>query len=84
MNFELGILRPFRKYKSNVLNLLPCLICVASCQIAYLVGVHMEEARANQGGHGHGLSPEMRQLGTVGAVKIAVRSSSMAAGPSKP
>ncbi|KAK8627788.1 hypothetical protein V6N13_135388 [Hibiscus sabdariffa] len=31
----------------------------------------------------HGLSPEMRQLSTVGAVKVAVRSSSMAAGSSK-
>ncbi|XP_039033214.1 protein TWIN LOV 1-like isoform X3 [Hibiscus syriacus] len=31
----------------------------------------------------HGLSPEMRQLSTVGAVKVAVRSLSMAAGSSK-
>ncbi|RVW31265.1 hypothetical protein CK203_100319 [Vitis vinifera] len=29
------------------------------------------------------LSPEMRQRSTVGAVKVAVRSSSMGAGPSK-
>lgn len=50
-------------------------------QIAFFVGVHMEESSNNQGGHG--LSPEMRQLSTVGAVKIAVRGSSMGAGSSK-
>ncbi|GMN41774.1 hypothetical protein TIFTF001_011004 [Ficus carica] len=75
----------YRKDKSsfwNFLHISP--VRNASGKIAYLVGVHMEEGCANQGGRGHGLSPEMRQLGTVGAVKIAVRSSSMAAGPSKP
>ena len=46
-----------------------------------MVCVHMEESYNNQGGRG--LSPEMRQLSTVGAVKIAVRSSSMEAGSSK-
>lgn len=53
----------------------------ASGKIAYFVGVHMEESCNDQGGRG--LSPEMRQLSTVGAVKIAVRSSSMGAGSSK-
>ena len=32
---------------------------------------------------GRGLSPEMRQLSAVGAVKIAVRTLSMGAGSSK-
>ncbi|XP_050372841.1 protein TWIN LOV 1 isoform X2 [Argentina anserina] len=41
----------------------------------------MEEACKNQ--DGHGLSPEMRQLSAVGAVRIAVRSLSMGAGTSK-
>lgn len=50
-------------------------------QIAYFVGVQMEEGCKNQ--VGHGLSPEMRQLSAVGAVRIAVRSLSMGAGPSK-
>lgn len=50
-------------------------------QIAYFVGVQMEEACKNQ--DGHGLSPEMRQLSAVGAVRIAVRSLSMGAGTSK-
>lgn len=50
-------------------------------QIAYFVGVQMEEGCKNQ--VGHGLSPEMRQLSAVGAVRIAVRTLSMGAGPSK-
>ncbi|EXB64103.1 hypothetical protein L484_013114 [Morus notabilis] len=38
----------------------------------------------NQDGDGRGLSHKMRQLCTISAVKIAVRSSLIAAGPSKP
>ncbi|XP_068326169.1 protein TWIN LOV 1-like isoform X2 [Pyrus communis] len=41
----------------------------------------MEEGCKNQ--VEHGLSPEMRQLSAVGAVRIAVRSLTMGAGPSK-
>ena len=58
---------------------LPCLWM--DVQIAYFVGVQMEEACKNQ--DGHGLSPEMRQLSAVGAVRVAVRSLSMGAGTSK-
>lgn len=57
------------------------LLCLwMGVQIAYFVGVQMEEACKNQ--DGHGLSPEMRQLSAVGAVRIAVRSLSMGAGTS--
>ncbi|PON67492.1 Nitrogen fixation negative regulator NifL [Parasponia andersonii] len=72
----------YRKDKSsfwNSLHISP--VRNASGKIAYFVGVHMEESCNDQGGRG--LSPEMRQLSTVGAVKIAVRSSSMGAGSSK-
>nr|AML79377.1 putative LOV domain-containing protein [Morus nigra] len=75
----------YRKDKSsfwNFLHISP--VRNATGKIAYLVGVHVEEGFTNRDGLGHGLSPEMRQLSTVGAVKIAVRSLSMAAGPSKP
>lgn len=50
-------------------------------QIAYFAAVHMEEGCKNQ--DRHGLSPEMRQLSAIGAIKVAVRSLSMGAGPSK-
>lgn len=50
-------------------------------QIAYFVGVQIEEGCKRH--DRHGLSPEMRQLSVVGAVKVAVRSSSMCAGSSK-
>ncbi|KAJ4960683.1 hypothetical protein NE237_020593 [Protea cynaroides] len=53
----------------------------ASGKIAFYVGVHMEEGCKNV--WDRGLSPEMGQLGVVGAVKVAVRSLSMGAGPSK-
>jgi hypothetical protein len=49
-------------------------------QIAYFVGVQIEEGCKDQSRHG--LSPEMRQLGAVGAVRVAVRSLSIGAGPS--
>ena len=50
-------------------------------QIAYFVGVQIEEGCTNN--DRHGLSPEMRQLSVVGAIKVAVRSLSMCAGPSR-
>lgn len=48
-------------------------------QVAFYVGVQIDEGSKNDD---KGLSPEMRQLGAVGAVKVAVRSSSMGVGPS--
>ncbi|CAN6549105.1 unnamed protein product [Malus baccata var. baccata] len=72
----------YRKDKSSFWNLLHISpIRNASGKIAYFVGVQMEEACKNQ--VEHGLSPEMRQLSTVGAVRIAVRSLTMGAGASK-
>ncbi|TYI93455.1 hypothetical protein E1A91_D02G137300v1 [Gossypium mustelinum] len=72
----------YRKDKSsfwNCLHLSP--VRNASGKVAYFVGVQIEEECKNK--ERHGLSPEMRQLSTVGAVKVAVRSLSMAAGSSK-
>ncbi|KAH1097676.1 hypothetical protein J1N35_014597 [Gossypium stocksii] len=72
----------YRKDKSsfwNCLHLSP--VRNASGKVAYFVGVQIEEEWKNK--ERHGLSPEMRQLSTVGAVKVAVRSLSMAAGSSK-
>lgn len=43
----------------------------------------MEHGCDSNSWDGRGLSPEMKQLSTVGAVKIAVRSSSIGAGSSK-
>lgn len=50
-------------------------------QIAYYVGVQIDESCENH--DKHGLSPEMRQRSAVGAVKVAVRSLSMVAGTSE-
>lgn len=50
-------------------------------QIAYYVGVQIDESCVNH--DKHGLSPEMRQRSAVGAVKVAVRSLSMVAGTSE-
>ncbi|KAM1517953.1 protein TWIN LOV 1-like isoform X1 [Malus sylvestris] len=72
----------YRKDKNSFWNLLHISpIRNASGKIAYFVGVQMEEGCKNQ--VEHGLSPEMRQLSTVGAVRIAVRSLTMGAGASK-
>ncbi|XP_068326167.1 protein TWIN LOV 1-like isoform X1 [Pyrus communis] len=72
----------YRRDKSSFWNLLHISpIRNASGKIAYFVGVQMEEGCKNQ--VEHGLSPEMRQLSAVGAVRIAVRSLTMGAGPSK-
>nr|AML77360.1 putative LOV domain-containing protein [Akania lucens] len=72
----------YRKDKSSFWNLLHISpVRNASGKIAYFVGVQMEEGCKNQ--DRLGLSPEMRQLSAVGAVKVAVRSLSMGANPSK-
>nr|AML77444.1 putative LOV domain-containing protein [Myriophyllum aquaticum] len=59
----------------NLLHISP--VRNASGKIAYFVGVQIEEGVTNQGGHG--LSPDMRQLSVVGAVKVAIRTQSIAA-----
>ncbi|CAK7332419.1 unnamed protein product [Dovyalis caffra] len=72
----------YRKDESkfwNLLHLSP--VRNATGKIAYFVGVQMEEKCERQ--DRHGLSPEIRQLGAVGAVKVAVRSSSIGASCSK-
>nr|AML77136.1 putative LOV domain-containing protein [Austrobaileya scandens] len=61
----------------NLLHISP--VRNASGKIAFYVGVQLDEDSVNDG---QVLSPEMRQLGAVGAVKVAVRSLS-GAGPSK-
>lgn len=50
----------------------------ASGKIAYFVEVHREEDCAKQ--DGQTLNPELRQLGAIAAVKVAVRSASMGPG----
>ncbi|GAB2280331.1 hypothetical protein Dimus_014971 [Dionaea muscipula] len=50
--------------------------------IAYFVEVHVEDDDGKER-EGNTLSPELKQLGVVGAVKVAVRSLSMGPGPSK-
>ncbi|KAJ6430343.1 hypothetical protein OIU84_021697 [Salix udensis] len=72
----------YRKDKStfwNRLHMSP--VRNATGKIAYFVGVQMEEKCKSQ--DRRRLSPEIRQLGAVGAVKVAVRSLSIAAGCSK-
>ncbi|OMO58259.1 protein TWIN LOV 1-like protein, partial [Corchorus capsularis] len=73
----------YRKDKSSFWNCLHLSLVrnasgkITSVQIAYYVGVQIEEDCKKQ--DRHGLSPEMRQLSVVGAVKVAVRSLSMGA-----
>uniref|UniRef100_A0A6N2MNA3 PAS domain-containing protein n=1 Tax=Salix viminalis TaxID=40686 RepID=A0A6N2MNA3_SALVM len=72
----------YRKDKStfwNRLHMSP--VRNATGKIAYFVGVQMEEKCKSQ--DRRRLSPEIRQLGAVGAVKVAVRSLSIGAGCSK-
>nr|DAD34789.1 TPA_asm: hypothetical protein HUJ06_005429 [Nelumbo nucifera] len=72
----------YRKDRSSFWNLLHISpVRNATGKIAFYVGVQIEEGGKNEGGKG--LSPEMRQLGAVGAVKVAVRSLWMGAGTSK-
>nr|AML78423.1 putative LOV domain-containing protein [Aextoxicon punctatum] len=72
----------YRKDKSSFWNLLHISpVRNASGKIAYFVEVQIDEGWKDQ--DGQGLSPEIRRLGTVGAVKVAVRTTSMGAGPSK-
>lgn len=54
----------------------------ASGKIAFYAGIQIEEGCTN--GISDALSPEMRQLSAVGAIKVAVRSASMFTGSSKP
>ncbi|XP_020592169.1 protein TWIN LOV 1 isoform X2 [Phalaenopsis equestris] len=61
----------------NLLHISP--VRNSSGKIAFYVGVQIEEGLKNDE---HGLSPSIRQLGAVGAVKVAVRSLSSSAGSS--
>ncbi|XXG76814.1 hypothetical protein AAC387_Pa08g1093 [Persea americana] len=71
----------YRKNGSSFWNLLHISpVRNASGKIAFYVGVQVEEGSKSDS---RGLSPEMMQLGAVGAVKVAVRSLSMGVGPSK-
>ncbi|KAI9111729.1 hypothetical protein K1719_017419 [Acacia pycnantha] len=73
----------YRKDESpfwNFLHISP--IRDASGKIAYFVGVQIEEGSENKQGR-QGLSPDKIQLSVVGAVRIAVRASSLTAGSSK-
>ncbi|KAK4261178.1 hypothetical protein QN277_004215 [Acacia crassicarpa] len=73
----------YRKDESpfwNFLHISP--IRDASGKIAYFVGVQIEEGCENKQGR-QGLSPDKIQLSVVGAVRIAVRGSSLIAGSSK-
>lgn len=58
------------------------LTVVMTVQVVYFASVQTEEGceKADR----HGLSPEMRQLSAIGAIKVAVRSLSMDACSSKP
>ncbi|KAG8663237.1 protein TWIN LOV 1 isoform X1 [Manihot esculenta] len=72
----------YRKNKSTFRNLLHISpVRNATGKIAYYVGVQIEEEYKSQ--ERHGLNPEKRQLSCVGAVRIAVRSTSIGAGSSK-
>ncbi|XP_077245301.1 protein TWIN LOV 1-like isoform X2 [Tasmannia lanceolata] len=71
----------YRKDRSSFWNLLHISpVRNASGKVAFYVGVQMDESSKNDI---HGLSPEMWQLGAVGAVKVAVRSLSVGVGSSK-
>ncbi|XP_065863058.1 protein TWIN LOV 1 isoform X1 [Euphorbia lathyris] len=73
----------YRKNKTtfwNFLHITP--VRNATGKIAYIVGVQIEEGCKGEDSR-HGLSPEMRQRSCVGAVRVAVRSSSIGAGCSK-
>nr|AML78808.1 putative LOV domain-containing protein [Canna sp. BC-2016] len=73
----------YRKDRSSFWNLLHISpVRNASGKIAFYVSVQMEENAKNSSGLC--LSAGMRQLGVVGAVKVAVRSLCISAGPSKP
>ncbi|PIA27986.1 hypothetical protein AQUCO_07400084v1 [Aquilegia coerulea] len=63
----------------NLLHISP--VRNASGKIAFYAGVQIVEGCTN--GVSDAMSPEMRQLGAMGAIKVAVRSLSMCAGSSK-
>nr|AML76437.1 putative LOV domain-containing protein [Kirkia wilmsii] len=72
----------YRKDRSSFWNLLHISpVRNASGKVAYFVALHMEEGCKNH--ERQGLSPEMRQLSAIGAIKIAVRGLSMGVGSSK-
>ncbi|GMH15327.1 hypothetical protein Nepgr_017168 [Nepenthes gracilis] len=72
----------YRKNGSSFWNLLHVSpVRNASGKIAYFIEVHKEDDGKRLGGHVP--SPDLMQLGAVGAVKVAVRSLSMGPGPSK-
>nr|AML77802.1 putative LOV domain-containing protein [Euphorbia mesembryanthemifolia]AML78462.1 putative LOV domain-containing protein [Euphorbia mesembryanthemifolia] len=71
----------YRKNKTTFWNLLHISpVRNATGKIAYYVGVQIEEGSKSQ--DRLGLSPEMRQRSCVGAVRVAVRTSSIGAGSS--
>ncbi|XP_038713892.1 protein TWIN LOV 1 isoform X2 [Tripterygium wilfordii] len=72
----------YRKDSSSFWNLLHISpVRNASGKVAYVVGVQIEEGCKEP--RRHDLSPEMRQLSAVGAIKVAVRSLSMGGGSSR-
>nr|AML76976.1 putative LOV domain-containing protein [Eschscholzia californica] len=72
----------YRKDGSSFWNLLHISsVRNSTGRIAFYIGVQIEEGRRSEGREG--LSPEMRQLGTVGAVKVAIRSLAVGAGCSR-
>jgi hypothetical protein len=70
-----------KKIKTQNSCMQSSLTVLINVQIAYFVGVQMEEKCKSQ--DRRGLSPEIRQLGAVGAVKVAVRSLSIGASCSR-
>nr|AML78155.1 putative LOV domain-containing protein [Sarcandra glabra] len=72
----------YRKDKSSFWNLLHISpVRDASGKVVFYIRVQLDEGSKNEG---QGLNAQMRLLGAVGAVKVAVRSLSMGPGPSKP
>nr|AML79290.1 putative LOV domain-containing protein [Antirrhinum majus] len=71
----------YRKDKTSFWNLLHISpVRSASGKVAYFVGIQVDDGCKNQ--ETQVLSPEMRQLSVVGAVKVAVRGLSMGASTS--
>ncbi|KAK1282470.1 Protein TWIN LOV 1 [Acorus calamus] len=78
--FSVRILN-YRKDGSSFWNFLHISPVRNACgKVAFYVGVQIDESSKTEG---QGLSPQMRQLGAVGAIKVAVRSLSAGVGPCK-
>ncbi|KAK1282700.1 Protein TWIN LOV 1 [Acorus calamus] len=76
--FSVRILN-YRKDGSSFWNFLHISPVRNACgKVAFYVGVQIDESSKTEG---QGLSPQMRQLGAVGAIKVAVRSLSAGVGP---